>query len=348
MSNHSTIGAIESHTPERGVVGWCIEVDESGQPTGQIPELRLFAGEIFLRRMDPFEGRGDTEVEYKMRKAGFRLNISKAVAKAIPEGSILSVRDANGQNVPFADDYVPDPIGTATDEGAELVARLESGDVIDKWGSFKTPFSAKEHLRPKYMDALEHYFDYFFHRFGLMATPTYGTLLGLARGGEFLPHDDDVDLTVMFPSNKPGHVAADYWALIPQLEADGYRVYDPSTGQFHIGLPGSDFPVIDIFASWQTRQFDYFNFFAVGGNIGSRLRYGTAQLEGRTVVVPENYEQILEFMYGPHWLVPDTNFQWVVGAEVHQTMDELRRVGNPRQKRYFAEKAAEKVMEKDG
>ena len=200
--------------------------------------------------------------------------------------------------------------------------------MVDKWGGLKRPFAAKAHERGGYMVALEETVRIVHERLGLMVTPAYGTLLGQARGGAFLEHDDDVDLALMLPGTDVRDVAEHFYHAVDTLAADGHRITGVKTGQFHFRPRGrDDLPDMDLFAAWQTPDHHFHAYFGISGPLSGRLRYVPGRLEGREVAVPEQSEEILALAYGPHWRVPDPNFQWYSPAEVRRTMAALEAAG---------------------
>lgn len=74
-----------------------------------------------------------------------------------------------------------------------------------------------------------------FDKYGVRLFLTYGALLGIYRGGDFIPHDDDIDLCIIDPIDfetrkKIGHTLADLgygWQPILFSVAGRYEQAEP-------------------------------------------------------------------------------------------------------------------------
>ncbi|ANC32863.1 LicD family protein [Isoptericola dokdonensis] len=141
----------------------------------------------------------------------------------------------------------------------------------------------------------------------------YGTLLGAVREGDFLAHDDDVDL--MVPLDVPDRAAAE--PVLEKLRSDlreaGWKVSRPNTyTNFHLHDPSTGLHV------------DVFPLFVDGERLtlhmeGMRLRTIPASvvvppapltLRGRRFLGPADPEAFLAERYGEGWSVADPFYDW--------------------------------------
>jgi len=320
-------GYFEKHSNDDGVSGWCVYDDESLRSVDKEVSLYIYAGNIFLRRITTIFNRDDIRKSHGVRKAGFYLALSSKVIELIPEGTYLRTLAEDGSEVKLLRGKKVIPIGSASDKGKKLESLMSEGYVIDKWGSLKLPFSAKPHLKASYMEALQAVTQIFHKRLGLIAFPAYGTLLGLARGGKFIEHDDDVDLAVVLPYVDMNLLAEHIFEITEFLKYEGHTVNIVNTGQFHIKLKDTDLPDIDMFVAWQETNLNFYTYFGVGGPLDRRLTYCNKTLEGQQVTVPDCYEAILALTYGSGWRTPDPSFQWSVPDDVRRKMIELESAG---------------------
>lgn len=320
-------GYVERHSNEHGLSGWCFYIDCQDELKDNPVEIHVYAGNILLRKITAAGYRDDILHAYSVRRSGFCLGLSKDVLKCIPKGTVLRLRDKKGNDLSLERGSNFEPIGYAEDDGAKLLEAFKVGKFIDKWGSFKLPFSARPEKRCSYMDAIIKVQELFYERLGLNATPAYGTLLGMARNGRFIDHDDDVDLMVEIPYFSFDEMMEYLYDKLSLLAEDGHQISVVSPAQFHIKIKGTNLPMIDMFVAWQEPDYFFYTYFGVGGSLGEPLTYQTGLLEGRNVVVASCMERILELSYGPNWRSPDPDFQWSVPSSLRSRMNELHDAG---------------------
>ncbi len=153
-----------------------------------------------------------------------------------------------------------------------------------------------------------------------------GTLLGIARDGDLIPWDHDMDITL--PSTE---VARFKQYVIPGLERLGWRV----SGRYRLSrddvawrkgdlrsikIRNHRFPklrlgrgriTMDVFITYEHGEHVWW------ANMGKVCRVSahhfkcreTLSFHGQNVKVPQDYETMLEFVYGPTWRIPDPSFR---------------------------------------
>lgn len=153
----------------------------------------------------------------------------------------------------------------------------------------------------------------------------YGTLLGYERNGDFIPHDNDIDLGVFLEDRSPKLEQAllEYgFTKVREYLVDGGK-YGAEESYEYKGV------VIDIFYIKKTsKHFSALTFYADEGEsmrktIAKRggllvkefyfTPYDLKQVEfkGAKIHVPDDSITYLKEYYGPNYLVPDPN--WVTG-----------------------------------
>ena len=331
-------GYIEHHSSLHGLSGWCIHTSERISEKESLVDLIVYAGDIRIRKIRNIIPREDIYRGCGVENAGFKLNFSSELLDLLPVGTLLSVRDTHGNELPFLDKAKVERIGRATDGGAALKKKLANGAFVDKWGALKVPFSAKPERREDYIEAIIKVNDLFIEVFGIVAFPAYGTLLGLARDGRFLDHDDDVDMTYISFGNDIETVLYDFYCIYDTLKEVCSYVNISSPGHIWLGVDKS-LPIIDMFTSWITPQNEFFTYFGVGGELKARPLFCRRSLEGRSVIVPDCYEEILAMTYGPNWRIPDPDFQWITPPAIRETMAKLEESGRERMLKRVSKKA---------
>lgn len=141
----------------------------------------------------------------------------------------------------------------------------------------------------------------------------YGTLLGAVREGDFLLHDDDIDMLVPLPGANREEVEVPLAQLRRELAEGGWKITRPNSyTNFHVTDPQSGLH-LDVFP------------LLIDGDVASlhmekmRLRTIPADVvlppkfmtfKGHEVPVPANPESFLEERYGETWRTPDVFHDW--------------------------------------
>lgn len=313
-------GYVERHHAG-GVSGWCVFEDEQSRLAPVT--LGLYWGDVLLRtgytnrvRDDIKRGWGGVE------KAGFLFPLRDSLVKLLPAGTVLRVESmADHEPIPFL--ATAEPIGAATDDGTELRKKLAEGWHVDHWGAMKIPFGADDRRRQWYSDAVRQVADHFLRRYGSVIFPYFGTLLGYAREGRFLAHDDDVDTAFISHGHSLEDVASEFWMIARDLRSQGHNVDVVSTGQLNVQLKGSQLPGVDVFSAWVKPDGSFCCYPSATGRLRQPLLFKEVDLEGNRFIVPEDHEHFVEFAYGPSWRTPDPLYQLVVPREIAATMQAL-------------------------
>lgn len=144
---------------------------------------------------------------------------------------------------------------------------------------------------------------------GYPAFLAYGTLLGCVREGQFIGHDDDVDLGVhVGPAASPQEVDELSGRLLHGMQGLGYEVSRFSIGQLQVVR---DHLHADLFLAWSEGDRFHLNF-AIQGSLPSAAVFplGTAPLRGLAMAVPNRVEDFCAATYGPSWRTPQSGFRW--------------------------------------
>lgn len=141
----------------------------------------------------------------------------------------------------------------------------------------------------------------------------YGTLLGLVRDGDFMPHDDDADI-ILILDRQPGETMEHIMGRFEEcLAATGFSVHGDYPNHRHVGDPSSP-RVIDVFLAIKDGETLSFNP-AMIANFSADLvlPLGETVFWGETTIIPARPLMFLEMMYGPDWRTPIKNFthRWV-------------------------------------
>lgn len=163
-----------------------------------------------------------------------------------------------------------------------------------------------------------------FNKYGVRLFLTYGALLGIYREGNFIPHDDDIDLSIIDPIDfetrkKIGHTLQDigyevqpiFFNVCGRMEPaeDGYNG-DGESGiivcQKRIRTTLFFFKKED--CPIHGKDYTCWPKYGSGRLIFTPARFfddpKTIKFKGKEYFTPSPVEEYLEFMYGKDWKKP--------------------------------------------
>ena len=302
-------GAVE-HIGPHGIYGWCVDPQADGPVC---VELRVNSVVLMTVRADIY--RRDIEEALQQPLAGFKFPISTNLRRLLPHGGAIEV-SANGNLIPPLPSCDPTIHNPAVVSIASLVEKLKSGYIITpKYGALFRPLSKREEtkLRPP-LASVEACGRIFKDVVGKDLFLCYGTLLGYVREGDFIEHDDDIDLCFLADSDGWNGAFTEFMDAVRRLRHAGEQINVHSAVNFHWAL--ADGWAFDLFMGWM--QGDRLNMYEVSGCLPRDRLFPLRRerFKGQHVLVPNDAEALLHLIYGENWRIPDPNFQWRPTPEV--------------------------------
>jgi hypothetical protein len=141
----------------------------------------------------------------------------------------------------------------------------------------------------------------------------YGTLLGAVREGNFLAHDDDIDMLIPTTAGNREDVEKTLRSLSEQLRSKGWRVSRPNSyTNFHLTEPSTKLHV-DVFPLLVTGDrtslhMEKMKLREISTDIVLPPR--SFSFLGQKMLVPADPEAFLAERYGKSWTIPDPFYDW--------------------------------------
>lgn len=167
-------------------------------------------------------------------------------------------------------------------------------DVTSKYFTKKGPINKENALQ--LMGIITEVFD----RHNIFFMPMWGTLLGIIRNGDFIDHDDDIDLMMLHEDEDKL-----YEALV-ELKEKGVYLCKQYKGQIYTFVSSTGIPLdIDVM---KKAHFPYSLGYCV---VLEKYRpkhlfgkYKKIDFKGLKISVPEDTDSFLTYFYGENWRIP--------------------------------------------
>jgi SAM-dependent methyltransferase len=165
-------------------------------------------------------------------------------------------------------------------------------------------------------------------KFGIDLMPMYGTLLGIVRDGELIPHDDDFDMCYVSRQTTDHGICQEALDIMECLREAGYKVNKAAFGFFQVYVKDIYF---DIFVGWvRDDQFRLYWGVPDGLPILEIEPLEPIDMYGVSFPAPRNRELILSTIYGSGWRSPDPSFTYTSQVVYHPNFSFLTK-GWPKQ-----------------
>lgn len=251
-------------------------------------------------------------------EAYFRFLIRPSLVNALPEQSRLALGSAQGILLSRSGAR---EFWLRTEGGQGNVFELLSNDgyVIDKKGELHEPFTQRQEWQRGVLNAYTELRAYFKERFGKDLFIVFGALLGIVRENNFIASDDDLDVAFFSSRTSVEEVKEEVIGICRQLAKDGWEVLGGSAHKrrmCHVLVNGFD---LDFFAAWEEDGKIWLqNVSCHQGGKEIFFPLQTRIFNGVEILIPHQYERMLEEEYGPDWRIPDPGYQTPKRTEIRE------------------------------
>jgi len=148
--------------------------------------------------------------------------------------------------------------------------------------------------------------NFFEEELELAVYPMAGTLLGMIRDNDFIGWDTDVDMAYFSKCNTTKAVLNEFNMICKFLDEHKMLLYRIKTASHaHIYSPNKHLR-IDLWISWLDENNKFYLTWVVDGEFNSTilLPFNKIIFKNQEFLLMKNYEQYLEFNYGPNWKNP--------------------------------------------
>lgn len=293
------------------IAGWAIDTEQCDCPVELLLDGRPFV--TVRAHIDRPEVRRD----HGRLRSGFAFNIAPRLAESIPSDSLVEARFENGEQLAGSGTL---RIGQAEADLFTLMAR--GWAVSPKSGGIYRPIGLSDAWATSMGKTYSHCRAAFREKCGRELFVAYGTLLGLAREGSFLAHDDDFDAGFLSHATDLPGIADDFLQVASQLRDAGMLVDPSDQGSFHLTAPGFTGKIdVFVFGLLEGRLLAY-KVFAPVPRDSIEPTTELAYLDV-SYAAPANSDAVLAAIYGD-WRVPNKHFQWRTDAATEDMMAKLK------------------------
>jgi hypothetical protein len=261
----------------------------------------VFVNDRLVKLVNTFPRKDDP-----LNRRSFRFTMKADILRVLPRKAFLGVGSEFG--------YLQHRKGRLTYKDARLKGNgnifklLATTHFLTKKGRLQRRLDQDENWKVKALAAYTEFRNYFESRFGYGPFIICGTLLGYYREGDFIAHDDDMDVAYFSNCTSPEGVKEELKEIVFGMISDGYDIkLARRLGFFKPRVNGFWF---DVFPMWSDENCLWMmNTTRQRAGPERILPVQPATFRGVDVYVPRSIEGYIEAEYGPNWRVPDPGYR---------------------------------------
>ena len=195
----------------------------------------------------------------------------------------------------------------------------DHGLALGPHGFLKTFSFCSKTEKEKISRELQRILDWLNDDFGVAAFITSGTLLGMIRDSDFIPHDDDLDICYVGNARTDTEIVEERKALAKFLRDKGCGLQESNLAHYWCVSPGG--VKLDIFSGFPEGDDCSINPLPRKGiKLEKVLPVKKAVYHGASLTLPADPEALLNLNYGKGWKEPDPfwKFNWSKAKKEYQ------------------------------
>lgn len=274
-----------------------------GSVQSDCKQVALFVNDRLVKLINTVPRHNDA-----LNRRSFRYNVKADILESLPRKTVIGVGSRTG--------YLLHRKGRLTyrdsrlSGDASLFKLLDDSYFLTKKGRLQQRLDRNDGWKETALTAYTRFSEYFESTFSYQPYIICGTLLGYHREGDFISHDDDMDVAFFSMYSSPMDIAAELKHIISRMLRDGYDIkLSRNRGFFKPTIDGFSF---DVFPMWYDRDCLWMmNTTRQRTTPDTIAPIQVARFRDVNVYVPNKIEQYIENEYGPDWRVPDPGYRAV-------------------------------------
>lgn len=227
--------------------------------------------------------------------------------------------------VPFYgmhDYWKPEPPFVRNDRHyLDVEGALMAGYKLAKKGDFRPKYLPPEEKQAYYKTYIRLH-DFFKDFLDYPVLISHGTLLGLYRDGDIIPHDDDFDCFYLSSKDNVCDVARERFEILKKLYEQGIHINVSHTGHIKVDIHGV---VIDLMPAWiEDGMLHIAGYTSMPIKENMFEPYTSLDFAGGHLWTFADPEIFLVHQYGPEWRTPDPSYFYKLSAKNFDNQQKLR------------------------
>jgi len=279
-----------------------------GKVDAGVQRVGLFVNDRLVRMINTSEIPGD-----ERGRRQFNFNLKQSTVKTFPRRATVAMGSPEGYLL-YSRERLQLRSSRLNGGDGTLFEKLQGDWFINKKGMLALRLDRNQEWKDRALQAYLELKEYFERKFGHKVYFICGSLLGYCREKDFIPHDDDLDVSFLSSATSPEAVKEEVKEMVFQILMDGIDVKLARRPGFF--KPRFNGVFIDVTPMWHDKGDMWMlnaTHLRAGPEVIKPVREG--EFLGRKVYVPNDPERVLELEYGPGWRVPDPGYRTVFDPE---------------------------------
>ena len=211
---------------------------------------------------------------------------------------------------PDSGKYALPHVKRKADGKRNILDYISSGSVITKFGKVQTPKNTNKKWENKVFGNYVELNKVFEKKIGKSIYLFYGCLLGYAREGGIMAHDNDLDLAYFSEKSDPSAVQKEFYEITKKLTDCGLDVIPV---YYKILFKGSGLSITPTWISEDGEFASTFGYVGDGFSVEKKdiLPFKKYHQGDHNIYLPAKPENVARYLYGKGWKYPDPGWKWL-------------------------------------